>query len=40
VELAEHFGVTLVGFLRGRRANVYAHAGRIAQPAGLNAFTS
>jgi FdhD protein len=29
VQLAEHFGVTLVGFLRGQRANVYAHAGRI-----------
>ena len=29
VTLAEHFGVTLVGFLRDRRCNVYAHAGRI-----------
>lgn len=29
VALAERFGVTLVGFLRGRRANVYAHAGRV-----------
>ena len=29
VDLAERFGVTLVGFLRDRRCNVYAHAGRI-----------
>ena len=29
VDLAERFGVTLVGFLRERRCNVYAHAGRI-----------
>ena len=29
VDLAERFGVTLVGFLRDRRCNVYAHAGRV-----------
>lgn len=29
VDLAERFGVTLVGFLRERRCNVYAHAGRL-----------
>lgn len=29
VELAERFGVTLVGFLRDRRANVYAHPRRV-----------
>ena len=29
VDLAERFGVTLVGFLRDRRCNVYGHAGRI-----------
>lgn len=29
VELAEDAGVTLVGFLRGRSANVYAHAQRV-----------
>lgn len=29
VALAERFGVTLVGFLRDRRCNVYAHAGRV-----------
>ena len=29
VALAERFGVTLVGFLRGRRANVYTHPDRI-----------
>lgn len=29
VRLAEDFGVTLVGFLRGRNMNVYAHGGRI-----------
>jgi FdhD protein len=29
VSLAEDLGVTLVGFVRGRKANVYSHAGRI-----------
>lgn len=29
VSLAERLGVTLVGFLRGRKANVYSHADRI-----------
>lgn len=29
-DLAFRFGVTLVGFLRGERFNVYAHPGRIA----------
>jgi FdhD protein len=29
VDLAERFGVTLVGFLRDRRANVYAHPDRV-----------
>ena len=29
VELAERFGVTLVGFLRGASMNVYAHADRV-----------
>lgn len=30
VQLAEEFGVTLVGFLRGERFNVYSHPERIA----------
>ncbi|MCA9773607.1 MAG: formate dehydrogenase accessory sulfurtransferase FdhD [Myxococcales bacterium] len=30
IDLAREFGVTLVGFLRGPRFNVYAHEGRIA----------
>jgi FdhD protein len=30
VELAEDAGITLVGLLRGRTANVYTHVGRIA----------
>jgi FdhD protein len=30
VALARDFGVTLVGFLRGARFNVYAHDERIA----------
>ena len=29
VELAERFGVALVGFVRGERANVYAHGWRV-----------
>ncbi len=29
IELAERFNVTLVGFVRGERANVYAHGWRI-----------
>jgi FdhD protein len=29
VRLADNLGVTLVGFVRGRRMNVYTHAGRI-----------
>lgn len=29
VSLADRMGVTLIGFLRGRRANVYAHADRV-----------
>ena len=30
VDLAKDFGMTLVGFVRGRRFNVYADEGRIA----------
>ena len=33
VAVAEEFGVTLVGFLRGRRCNVYAGRDRIVLPA-------
>ena len=29
VRLADELGVTLVGFVRGKRMNVYTHAGRI-----------
>jgi FdhD protein len=30
VRLADNLGVTLIGFVRGRRMNVYTHAERIA----------
>jgi FdhD protein len=33
VALAEEFGLTLVGFLRGRRCNIYAGHDRVAVPA-------
>ena len=33
IDLARSFGVTLVGFLRGERFNVYAHGERIRTPA-------
>jgi len=29
VQTAEEFGITLIGFLRGERFNVYTHAERI-----------
>jgi FdhD protein len=29
VELANDFGMTTVGFLRGRSMNIYSHPGRI-----------
>jgi len=32
VAMAEEFGVTLVGFLRGRRCNIYAGRDRVAAP--------
>ncbi len=32
VSIAEQFGMTLVGFLRGERFNIYAGAARIARP--------
>ncbi len=32
LELAESLNVTLVGFARGRRCNIYTHAWRIKQP--------
>ena len=32
VSLADEFGVTLAGFVRGRRANVYANVERIVRP--------
>jgi len=32
-DLADELGLTLVGFLRGRSANVYTHPDRIAEPA-------
>lgn len=34
IETAEAFGLTLAGFVRGERANVYAGAGRVSGPLG------
>jgi len=34
VQLAERFGLTVVGYLRGGRMTIYTHAERIAPPAG------
>ncbi|MFH1651920.1 MAG: formate dehydrogenase accessory sulfurtransferase FdhD [Chloroflexota bacterium] len=34
VNLAEELGITLIGFVRGKRMNVYAHSGRIKPPVG------
>lgn len=31
IEAAQHFGVTLVGFLRDNRFNIYSHPGRIVR---------
>ncbi len=30
VDLAKHYGITLVGFLRNEHCNVYADSGRLA----------
>jgi FdhD protein len=35
ITVAEEYGVTLVGFLRGRRCNVYSGRDRIAMPVGI-----
>ncbi len=35
VELAERFGITLIGWLRGERFSVYTHPGRISGAPGL-----
>jgi len=35
VALAKEFGLTLVGFLRGRRCNIYAGSDRVAVPAAV-----
>jgi FdhD protein len=35
VALAEEFGLTLIGFLRGRRCNIYAGGDRVAMPAAV-----
>jgi len=32
IELAEACGITLIGFLRGKNFNVYAHRERVAIP--------
>jgi FdhD protein len=34
VKLAERLGITLVGFVRGKRANVYANNWRVVVPEG------
>jgi FdhD protein len=30
IEIAEKAGITLIGFMRGKRMNVYTHAQRIS----------
>ncbi len=34
VEFADKLGITLIGFVRGRKMNIYTHAGRVKYPEG------
>jgi formate dehydrogenase assembly factor FdhD len=40
VELADRFGVTLIGFTKASGFNIYTHPGRIDLPAGARSVST